>query len=219
MSKNSRVTIAQALLKMHGKTFSEELGIKPRRNMPSDLFRLLCASLLFSTRISADIARDAAKALFSKGWTTPRKMAKTTWEQRTRTLNRAGYARYDESTSSRLGEAASKIIDRYNGDLRKLRDEANHDPGRERELIKQFKGIGDVGADIFFREVQGAWDELFPYADKKILEQSQKLGLGASAAQLQKLVKRKDYPRLTAALIRTRLAKDEKKILEMAKRA
>lgn len=51
-------------------------------------------------------------------------MAEATWRQRTDVLNRAGYARYDESTSRMLGDTAQLLLDRYRGDLRKLREEA-----------------------------------------------------------------------------------------------
>jgi hypothetical protein len=78
MAKPSEKEIAEALLGRHGRTFSQELGIPVERNTPSPLFRLLCASLLFSTRISAQIAVEAAKALADRGWTTPQKMADST---------------------------------------------------------------------------------------------------------------------------------------------
>jgi hypothetical protein len=44
---------------------------------------------------------------------------------------------------------------------------------RECKLLKEFKGIGDVGANIFCREAQIAWDELYPFADRKALVVSQ----------------------------------------------
>jgi hypothetical protein len=43
--------------------------------IPAALFRLLCASLLLSTRISRLIALKAAASLSAHGWTTPEKMA------------------------------------------------------------------------------------------------------------------------------------------------
>lgn len=50
-------------------------------------------------------------------------------------------------------------------------------PDRERELLTKFKGIGQVGDDIFFREVQVAWDELYPFANKKAIAAAKKLDL------------------------------------------
>ncbi len=202
---SSHDSIARALLEQYGKTFSDELDIAVADNTPSTLFRLLCASLLFSARISTDIALAAARALFEHGWTSAEKMADSTWEERTRTLNEAGYARYDESTSRMLGDTVALLLDRYDGDLRNLREQAERDPAQERERLKEFKGIGDVGADIFFREVQLAWDELFPFADDRALEGARKLGLPDDAQGLLDLVGTKEYPQLVAALIRLQL--------------
>ncbi|MBX5497282.1 MAG: hypothetical protein IRZ15_18245, partial [Bryobacteraceae bacterium] len=105
----------------------------------------------------------------------------------------------------------------YQGDLRKLRDAAKADPARERELLKEFKGIGDVGADIFCREAQLAWPELFPFADAKVLEGAKSLGLPASADQLLHLVRgRVEFVRLVAALIRVKLRKNQEEVLARA---
>jgi hypothetical protein len=66
-----------------------------------------------------------------------------------------------------LGDTARVLLDRYAGDLRTLREEAGGRPEQERALLKQFKGIGDVGADIFLREVQAVWDEVRPFVDRR----------------------------------------------------
>jgi hypothetical protein len=190
MAKPSQDRIVAALLERHGLTYAEELGIKLERGTPSVLFRWLCASILLSARIGAGAAMHAARALAEQGWTTAEKMAAATWEQRTRTLNRAGYARYDESTSRMLGDTAEMLLDKYQGDLRKLRDAAE----RERVLLKECKGIGEVGADIFCREAQVTWDELFPFADRRALEAAGRLGLDSDANRLASRVARKDYP-------------------------
>ena len=69
-----------------------------------------------------------------------------------------------------LGDTALMLLDKYRGDLRQLRAAAGRDPRRERLLLKECKGIGEVGADIFCREAQITWDELFPFADRRALE-------------------------------------------------
>jgi hypothetical protein len=97
------------------------------------------------------------------------------------------------------------LLDRYNGDLRRLREEAGHQPATERKLIKECKGIGDVGADIFFREVQRDWSELFPFADKRALQAAKRFGLATDAGSLTELTSRADFPRLLNALVRADL--------------
>jgi hypothetical protein len=131
------------------------------------LFELLVASLLFSARIDATIAVEASSALRRRGWRTAQKMADSTWKQRVEALNAAGYTHYQERTSTMLGETAETLLEDYSGDLRRLREEAERDAGRERELLKRFNGVGDVGVDIFFREVQVAWEEVAPFADRR----------------------------------------------------
>jgi endonuclease III len=217
MVEPSRKRIIDALLEQHGKTYAAELGIDLGKGTPSALFRWLCASILLSARISGDLALQAARALSAKGWRTADKMAKSTWEQRTRTLNQAGYARYDESTSRMLGDTAQMLLDRYGGDLRKLREAAERDPGQERKLLKECKGLGDVGVSIFCREAQLAWDELYPFADERALRTAKRLGLDGDAKALAKGLPRQEFPRLVAALIRAGLAKDADAVLQHAK--
>lgn len=214
----TQTDIRDALLQRHGTTFAEELGIHPEHDTPAPLFRWLCAALLMSARISTDIALNAARALADAGWTTADKMADSRWEDRVKVLNGAGYARYDESTARMLGESSEMLRDRYDGDLRQLREEADRDPQAERRLLKEFKGIGDVGADIFFREVQTAWDELYPFADARALKIADEMGLPDTAEGLARLAGRDRLPALLAALIRADLAGDSREdILQAAK--
>lgn len=205
--------MVKRLMSRHGRTFASELGADLARATPAPLFQLLCFALLASARISAEQAMEAAKALADAHWTTPEKMAKATWRERTDVLNRSGYARYDESTSRMLEDTANILLEKYDGDLRKLREAANQDPAAERRLLKEFKGIGDVGVDIFMREVQAAWDEVYPFADKLALKASERLGLGSDSEALAKLVGRNDFARLVAALVRTELNDDYDEIL------
>jgi hypothetical protein len=210
VARPSKRRIVEALLERHGRTFAEELRIDVARGTPSPLFRLLVASILLSARIGHRIAVDAARALAAEGWTTPEKLGGAGWAERVRVLNRSGYARYDESTSRMLGDTCALAMERYRGDLRRLREEAERDPRRERALLKEFKGLGDVGADIFFREAQVAWDELHPFADRRALQAAQRLGLDADARELDRLVRgdAREFARLAAALIRVGLERD-----------
>jgi len=206
MNAPSLQNTVKILLKEFGRTFAEDLGIHAEANQPVELYCLLIAAALFSTRISHTIALKSARMLFEHGWTTPEKMAATTWEQRVRALDQGGYVRYDERTSTMLGQTAQMLMDSYHGDLRKLREAAGADPVRERKLLDGFPGIGEVAVNIFFREVQLAWPELFPFADERTLASAARLRLPADAAKLAALVRnRRDYVRLVSALIRVQL--------------
>jgi hypothetical protein len=204
----ARDDVIAALLDRHGRTYAEELGIDVAKGTPSPLFRLLCAATLMSARIGSGIAAEAARNLAKRGWRSPAKLAGSTWEQRVKALNEAGYTRYQERTATMLGDLTEHLLERWDGDLRKLRDAAERDPKAERKLLKEFKGLGDVGVDIFFREVQVAWDELMPFADRRALDAAGRLKLPKDSEKLAGLTDARDYPRLVAALVRTELEDD-----------
>ena len=129
-------------------------------------------------------------------------------------MDEGGYVRYDERTSMMLGETAQRLLDLYQGDLRKLRIAAEREPARERSLLDQFKGVGDVAVNIFFREAQLAWPELFPFADEKALASAKKLGLPADSKKLAALVRsRRDFVRVVSALVRVQLEHRHDEIL------
>ena len=192
----------------YGNSFAQEVNISIEKNTPAPLFQLLVSSMLFSARIGSDIAEDAARNLFKKGWTTPTKMLNTTWSQRVKVLNEAHYTRYQEKTATFLEDIAQRLQDKYKGDLNNLREKAGKKPKKIRELLKEFKGVGDVGVDIFFREIQTTWEELYPYVDDKAEKGAEKLGLPKSAKKLAEKVKKKDFPRLLSAIVRADLNRD-----------
>lgn len=199
--------VVRALLDRHGRTYARDVGIR-FADQPAPLFQHLVLSLLLSARIKGDIAIAAARALNDAGWTTPRKMADATWADRVQVLNTSGYARYDERTSRMLGYTCDLLLDEYRGDLRRLRERADGDVGAIRTALKRFSGIGDVGADIYLREVQAVWDEVHPFLDGRAAKGAEQLGLPTSAKGLAELVPAADYPRLVCACVRTTFAKD-----------
>jgi len=204
---------AKLLLNRYGKTFAQEIGIDVAANRRSELFCWLIAALLFSARIGHTIALKSARVLLDRGWTTPEKLAHVSWQERVTALDEGGYVRYDERTSTMLGQTAELVIGRYRGDLRNLREAAAHDPARERKLLKDFRGIGDVGVNIFFREVQLVWPELFPFADERILATAKNLGLPSNPNALAGVVRsRLDFVRLVSALVRVQLGHKEEEL-------
>ena len=211
--RDRKQDIISRLLDRCGRTFADELNIRVERNTPSEWFKLLVYVLLSSRRIGKQLALRAAREIFKEGWTTPQRMAKTTWEQRVEVLDRAHYVRYDYSTATYLGDTTNLLLQKYKGDLRNLREAAERQPDRERQLLKEFKGIGDVGCDIFFREAQAVWGELYPFADRRALKAGQSLGLGSTPAELAKLVRRDEFVRLVGALARCDI---EKRYAEVA---
>lgn len=202
---SQRAAVRQ-LLEEYGQTHAEEAGIR-LRDTPAPLYQLLTLCVLFAVRIKADIAVAAARELFAAGMRTPRAMDAASWQDRVDALGRAHYRRYDESTATALGEGARFLLDRWRGDLRRLRAEAAGDPKRIRELLQEVPRIGPVGADIFCREAQGLWPELSPSFDRRARHGAARLGLPTAPKDLAASVDAADLPRLASALVRADLAR------------
>jgi hypothetical protein len=199
--------VVEKLMSKAGRTYAEEAGI-PLKDQPAALFKLLVLANLMSARITADIALAAARELFEAGGGTPRGMSGLSWQERVDALGRGHYVRYDESTATRLGEMADLVQDRYKGDLRKLPAEAGRDPDRAAELLREFKGIGPTGVDIFCREAQQVWPWLRPYFDAQARKGAGRLGLPTDPGKLAEEVPDKELGRFAAALVRA--ARDKK---------
>ena len=204
-----------ALLDRHGTTFAEELGIDVASNEPDALFRLLCAALLLNIDEGRPEALAAARAISDAGWVTSDRLAAATKAQRSKALESAAPGHFDMRTEAMLGESAQLLLERYGGDLRRLRDEADRDPQRERALLKQCRGLGDHGVDAFFREVQVAWPELVPFADRRARMSAVRLGLPRDERRLARLAGN-EWPRLAAALVRVDVAEDHDGVIAAA---
>ena len=206
MGVNVKPTV-RALLRAAGRTYAEEAGIR-LADKPAPLYRLLVTSVLLSTRISADIAVAAAAELQRSGMGTPQRMRDASWQQRVDALGRAHYKRYDESTATALGDGAELMRTEYRDDLRRLRERADRDPRRVRELLTDFPRLGPVGAQIFCREAQAVWPELRPALDGKALDGARALDLPADPQVLAEQVRPGELAELAAALVRVALDRE-----------
>ncbi|WP_129843325.1 endonuclease [Streptomyces sp. RFCAC02] len=195
--------IARALLDRCGRTYADETGIR-LRNAPGSLYQLLVLSHLLSARIRADVAMAAARALFDAGMRDPRHMRGASWQDRVDALGAGHYRRYDERTATQLGDEAGLLLERYGGDLRRLRGDGD---GKAAGRLTEFRGIGPAGADIFLREAQAVWPEYAPYIDRKAGDGAERVGLPPSPGALGGLVAREDLARLSAGLVRVALDK------------
>ncbi|MBE9499505.1 hypothetical protein IHE61_18245 [Streptomyces sp. GKU 257-1] len=194
--------VVRELLRRHGTTYAEDAGIT-LRDTPQPLYRLLVLSLLLSARIRADIAVAAARALSRAGMRDPRRMADAGWQQRVDALGEGGYRRYDERTATQLGRGAELLLDRWGGDLRRMRRS-----GDVAAALREVPRIGPLGVSIFLREAQAVWPEYRPWLDQKALQGAERLGLPASAEELAGLVREDELAPLAAGLVRVALGKD-----------
>lgn len=191
------------LLEEAGTTYAEEAGITPA-DKPMPLFELLVLCMLASKPIDATVATRAAKELFRAKLRTPDAVLDADRRTMISAFGRAGYARYDESSATRLVAIATAVRDDYRRDLRRLATRAGEDVGVAKRLLKEFTGIGDTGADIFLREVQDTWTWVRPYFDARATAAAADLGLPDGAAELAGLGGN-ECARLAAALVRVSL--------------
>lgn len=161
-------------------TFAEDAGIR-LRNEPEPLYQLLVLCMLQAKPIRATVAVGAGRGLFDAGLTTPAALLAAPRERLIRIFGAAGYARYDESSATRLRAMSQLLIDEHSADLRTLRDTAP-------KSLQAFDGVGPACATMFAREAQGVWPELAPVFDKKALQGAAKLGLPQDPEELAALV-------------------------------
>jgi endonuclease III len=166
--------VTETLLASYGRTYAEEAGIT-LRDTPQPLYRTLVLASLLSARIRASVAVATARALYEAGLRDPRRMAESPRQRRIDALGAGGYRRYDERTATQLADGARLLTERWNGDLRRMRDEADGDLAKLRTLLRELPGIGPAGADIFLREVQRVWPGTAPYVDGKALSGARRL--------------------------------------------
>jgi endonuclease III len=200
VGRASEDDVVRRLLKIAGTTYADEAGIR-LKDQPMPLFQLLTLCMLASKPIDAAIAVQAARELFRAGLRTPQSVLKADRADMISAFGRAHYVRYDESSATRLADIAAAVRDDYGGDLRRL---ATGDVRSTIRLLKQFKGIGDTGADIFLREVQDVWTWARPYFDARASTAARQLGLPTDPEKLGALAPRNNA-KLAAALVRVSL--------------
>jgi endonuclease III len=198
--------LVRRLLKTAGTTYAAEAGIR-LDDKPMPLFQLLVLCMLASKPIDAAIAMRGAHELFNAGLRTPKAVLESDRQTMIDAFGRAHYVRYDESSATRLTDMAERVQDDYAGDLRAIAEESRYDVAAVKRMLKNFKGIGDTGADIFLREVQDVWTWVRPYFDDRATGMAKKLGLPAEPEKLERLAPRENA-RLAAALVRASLDDD-----------
>ena len=203
---NQHKHVVRRLLRVAGTTYAAEADVRIS-DKPMPLFQLLVLCMLASKPIDATIAMRAGHELFSDGLKTPKAVLGAKRRTMTDAFARAHYARYDESSATRLTDIAQRVVDEYSGDLREIPRRAAEDVDAAKRMLKKFKGIGDTGADIFLREVQDVWPWVRPHFDKRATQSAKALGLPTDPEDLGGLAP-KANPRLAAALVRVSLDDD-----------
>lgn len=192
---------ARRAVRERGRTYAQQAGVV-LRDTPSPLYQLLVLTVLLANRLPADTAVGAATGVFRAGWRTPAAMVGSTWQERGNVLAASGYRRFAARTATVLGAGAEVVVERWGGDLRRLRDDAGGESSAVRRAVETVPGIGRLGSAIFCREVQGVWPQLAPFADERVVLGARALGLPTTGAELAALVPAADVVHLVAACVR-----------------
>jgi hypothetical protein len=167
----------EELVDRFGGRFSTELGISLEASDKDEVFKWFVASMLFGARISEKIAVKTYQRFMENGLKSPDEIVKAGWDMLVEILDSGGYARYDFKTATKLLEVMSNLKEWYKGDLNLLHAAAS-DPRDLEVKIKQLgKGIGDVTASIFLRELRGVWRNADPPLQELAIAAARSLGL------------------------------------------
>lgn len=165
------MSVKHALSKLQ--SYSDELGLDLTK--PEDRFKWFLASVLFAKRISAETAKETYLYFEQEELTSPDAILQAGWDRLVEVLDSGGYTRYDFSTATNLLGIAKTLKEKY-GDLERLHAESSSPRDLENRL-REFKGVGPVGVNIFLRELRGIWEKAKPKPSAMAVVTAQKIGL------------------------------------------
>lgn len=204
-------SLVEELINAMGPRFSRGLGIDLEKRKKTELFKWLLASKLYGGRISSTIAERTYRAFSRHNVLTPEKILETGWDGLVKILDEGAYVRYDFSTATRLLEISNGLLAKFRGDLNRLHERAKDEKELE-ELLKGLgKGIGDITANIFLRELRGIWPKARPEPSALVKLAAEHLGIlkpGQDPLTTLEKVWRKDrvsgmdFPDFEAALLK-----------------
>jgi endonuclease III len=159
------------LSKLH--SYSDELDLDLTK--PEDRFKWFLVCVLFAKRISAETAKETYLRFEQEELTSPDAILEAGWNRLVEALDSGGYTRYDFSTATNLLGIAKSLKEKY-GDLERLHSESISPTDLETRL-KEFKGVGPVGVNIFLRELRGIWEKAKPSPSPMAVATAQRIGL------------------------------------------
>lgn len=164
------------LVKETGGSYASELGIDLSGGRPAEIFKWFLASLLFGARISEVIAEKAYREFERVDLLSPQKILDAGWDRLVAILDRGAYARYDFKTATKLLDVNRTLVEQYKGNLNTLHTHATDTADLEQRLKHLGKGIGDITANIFLRELRGIWRLADPVPTERVIHAAKELG-------------------------------------------
>lgn len=174
MGKKERIG---KLIRRLGRKFSASLDIDLSQGKSEEIFKWFLASILFGARISETIAVNTYREFEKENALTPDDILKRKWEGLVGILDAGGYVRYDFKTATKLLGIMNDLKKRYDGDLNRLHQVARNSKDLETKIKNLGKGIGDVTANIFLRELRETWERAGPLPAPLVIEGARYLNI------------------------------------------
>jgi hypothetical protein len=167
----------KALVENYGRKYSEILGIDLSDAKEEEIFKWFLASILFGAPITENSVIKTFKCFQNYNILTPNKILQTGWDGLVKILDEGSYTRYDFKTADKLLEVMQNLMERYDGSLTILYNEASDGQDLEKRLKELGKGIGNVTVSIFLRELRDVWDKADPEPTSLVVMAAEKLGI------------------------------------------
>jgi len=167
---------ARDLVERLGGRFSQALGIDLNSRTPGETYKWFLAAVLFGARISETIAARTYREFVLANVVSPQAVLETGWYGLVEILDRGGYVRYDYKTATKLLDVNKALTDQYAGSLYKLHEMALDLPDLEQRIRNLGKGIGEITANIFLREMRGIWPKAEPLPSGLVIDAAKALG-------------------------------------------
>ncbi|MEM3580248.1 MAG: hypothetical protein QXH40_01215 [Candidatus Bathyarchaeia archaeon] len=160
-----------------GHRYSGILGIDLKSRREEEIFKWFLTSVLFGAPITETSVIKTYKCFEKRGVLTPQKILETGWDGLVQILDEGSYTRYDFKTADKLLEVMRNLIEKYDGKLTTIYEEAHDHADLEEKLKSLGKGVGDVTVGIFLRELRDVWEKAKPKPTSLVVMAAKNLGI------------------------------------------
>jgi hypothetical protein len=181
------------LVENFGQKYSEILGIDLSRGRDEEIFKWFLAAVLFGAPITEQSVIKTYNCFAKHDVLSPKRILKTGWDGLVRILDEGSYTRYDFKTADKLLEVMRNIVEKYDGSLTLLHDQASDLRDLEKRLKALGKGIGDVTISIFLRDLRGVWGKADPLPTAMVLLAAKELRILRGGTAKEALRQLKDF--------------------------
>jgi len=183
----------RTLVEKLGQRYSEVLGIDVDSGDDREIFKWFLAAVLFGAPITETSVLKTYKCFEKHKVLTPQKIVETGWQRLVEILDEGTYTRYDYKTADKLLLVMKNLIQKYNGNINRLHQQATDPADLENKLKELGKGIGDVTTSIFLRELRGVWSKADPKPTPLVITGAKNLGIITNESPEKALTELKRY--------------------------